>query len=120
MVDQLLQTLSKISVLSLLLNSEAHRKSLMKVLEKAYVDHDVTIDQFDGVVGNVMACNVLSFNDEELPPEGRKHNYALHISLRFREDSLSNDLVDIGSSLNVMPKATLSKLDYQGAPMKHN
>lgn len=33
MVDQLLQTSSKILVLSLLLNSEAHRKSLMKVLE---------------------------------------------------------------------------------------
>lgn len=32
-VDQLLQTPSKISVLSLLLNSEAHQKYLMKVLE---------------------------------------------------------------------------------------
>ena len=43
-VDQLFQTSSKISVLSLLLNSEAYRKSFMKVLEKAYVDYDMTVD----------------------------------------------------------------------------
>ena len=76
------------------------------------MDHDVTVDQFDGVVGNITTCNVLSFSDEELLLEGRKHNYALHISMRCREESLSNILVDTGSSLNVMPKETLSKLAY--------
>ncbi|KAI5411788.1 hypothetical protein KIW84_056743 [Lathyrus oleraceus] len=39
-VDQLLQTPSKIFVLSLLLNSEPHREALQKVLDLAYVDHD--------------------------------------------------------------------------------
>ncbi|KAI5444354.1 hypothetical protein KIW84_012837 [Lathyrus oleraceus] len=43
-VDQLLQTPSKISVLSLLLNSEPHREALQKVLDVAYVDHDVTLE----------------------------------------------------------------------------
>ena len=42
-VEQLLHTPSKISVLSLLMNSEAHREALQKVLEQAYVDHDVTV-----------------------------------------------------------------------------
>lgn len=118
-VYQLLQTRPKISVLSLLLNSEARRKSLMNVLEQAYVDHDVTVDYFDGVVGNITACNVLSFSDEELLLKGRKHNYALHSSMRCREDSLFNVLVDMGSSLNVIPKESLYKLDYQGTFMKH-
>ena len=68
------------------------------------MDHDVTVDQFDGVVRNITTCNILSFSDEELPPEGRKHNYALLISIRCGEVSLSNVLVDIGSSLNVMQK----------------
>ncbi|KAI5436355.1 hypothetical protein KIW84_022724 [Lathyrus oleraceus] len=45
-VEQLLQTPLKISVLSLLMNSEAHREALQKVLEKAYVEHDVTVGQF--------------------------------------------------------------------------
>lgn len=78
------------------------------------MDHDVIVDHFYGLVGNIMSCNVLIFSDEELPPEGTKHNYALHISIRCREDSLSNVLVNTGSLLNFIPKATLSKLDYQG------
>lgn len=119
-VDQLLQTQSKILVLSLLLNFEAHRKYLMKVLEQAYMDHDVTVDQFDGLEGNITVYNVLSFSDEELLQEGRKHNYALHLSIRCREDSLSNILVDTSYSLNVMPKATFYKFPYQGSPMKHS
>ncbi|KAI5423665.1 hypothetical protein KIW84_030042 [Lathyrus oleraceus] len=79
-VDQLLQTPSKISVLSLLLNSEPHREALQKVLDVAYVDHDVTIEQFDSIVANITACNTLSFCDADLPEEGRDHNMALHIS----------------------------------------
>ncbi|KAI5444170.1 hypothetical protein KIW84_012694 [Lathyrus oleraceus] len=48
-IDQLLQTPSKIFVLSLLMNSEPHREALKRVLDEAYVDHDVTIEQFDSV-----------------------------------------------------------------------
>ncbi|KAI5388506.1 hypothetical protein KIW84_074263 [Lathyrus oleraceus] len=73
MVEQLLQTPSKISVLSLLMNSEAHREALQRVLD---------------------------FCDEELPEEGRNHNLDLHTSMNCKEDALSNVLVDTGSSLN--------------------
>ncbi|GAU51898.1 hypothetical protein TSUD_416830, partial [Trifolium subterraneum] len=117
-VDQLLQTPSKISILSLLLNSDAHREALMKVLDQAYVDHDVTLGQFGSIVGNVTACNNLSFSDEELPEKGRDHNLALHISVICKFDSLSNVLVDIGSSLNVMSKITFDKLAYRGALLR--
>ena len=117
-VDQLMPTLSKISMLYVLLNSDAHREALMRVLDQAFVDHDVTTDQFGGIVANITACNNLSFSDEELPEEGRNHNFALHISMNCQTDSLSNVLVDTGSSLNVMPKTTLARLSYQGMPMK--
>ena len=70
-VDQLLQTPSKISVLSLLLNSEPHREALQKVLDVAYVDHDVTLEQFDSIVANITPFNNLSFCDSDLPEEGR-------------------------------------------------
>ena len=119
-MDQLLQTPSKISVLYLLLNSPAHRESLMRVLDQAYVEHDVTIDEFTGVVGNITACNNLGFCDDDLPEEGRNHNLALHISVEFKGGSLSNVLIDNGSSLNIMPKSTLSKLAYQGTPMRYS
>jgi hypothetical protein len=119
-VEKLLQTPSKISVLSLLMNSEAYREALQKVLEQAYVEHDVMVDQFDHIVANITSCNNLSFCDEELPEEGRTHNLALYISMNCKEDALSNVLVDTGSSLNVLPKLTLSRLSYQGAPMRYS
>ncbi|KAI5444355.1 hypothetical protein KIW84_012838 [Lathyrus oleraceus] len=37
-----------------------------------------------------------------------------------RDDAMSNVLVDTGSSLNVLPKSTLSKLSYQGPPMRQS
>jgi len=57
-------------------------------------------------MGNITACNSLSFSDEELPEEGKNHNLALHISVNCKTDALSNVLVDMGSSLNVMAKTT--------------
>ncbi|KAI5388566.1 hypothetical protein KIW84_074306 [Lathyrus oleraceus] len=119
-VDQLLQTPSKISMLSLLLNSEPHMEALQKVLDVAYVDHDVTLEKFDSIVANITTCNNLSFCDFDLPEEGRDHNLALHISMNCKDDAMSNVLVDTGSSLNVLPKSTLLKLSYQGPPMRQN
>ncbi|KAI5388223.1 hypothetical protein KIW84_074059 [Lathyrus oleraceus] len=75
-VEQMLQTPSKISMISLLMNSEAHREVLQKVLEQAYVEHDVTVDQFNHILANITSCNNLSFCDEELPGEGAPMRYS--------------------------------------------
>lgn len=90
------------------------------MLDQAFVEQDVTVDQFTSVVGNITSCNGLGFCDEELPDEGKNHNFALHISADCQGDSLSNILIDTGSSLNVMPKSTMSKLKYQGAQMRYS
>ena len=58
MVEQLLQTPSKISVLSLLMNSEAYREALQKVLEQAYIEHDVTVYQFDQIVAEILVSDM--------------------------------------------------------------
>lgn len=42
----------------------------------------------------------------------------LHISMNYVSDALSSVLVDTRSSPNVMPKSTLSRLSFQGAPMR--
>ncbi|GAU10110.1 hypothetical protein TSUD_421300, partial [Trifolium subterraneum] len=117
-VDQLGQTPSKISMLSLLLSSEAHREALLKVLNEAHVTRDITVDQFDGVVGNITASRYLGFSEDELPAGGHNHNRALHISVKCLDNILSRVLVDTGSSLNVMPKTTLLKLAVEGALMR--
>lgn len=98
-VDLLLQTQSKISIMSQLTSSDAHREALMEVLNHAYVDHDVTLGQFGSIVGNVTACNNLNLSDEDLPIEGKNHKLALHISVMCKTDSLSNVLIVTSSSL---------------------
>lgn len=118
MVEQLLHTPSKMYVLSFLMNSKAHREALQRVLEQAYVDHNVMVRQFDGIVANITFCNNLSFSNEELPEEGRNHNMELNILINCMNESLSSLFMDTSSSLNVMPKSTLSRLSFQGAPMK--
>ncbi|XP_050890656.1 uncharacterized protein LOC127096079 [Lathyrus oleraceus] len=117
-IDQLHQTHSKISILSLLMSSSTHRSALHKLLAQAHVTHDITIDQFDGVIANITACNHLSFSREDLTKDGQDHNRALHISVKCQEDTLSRVLVDTGSSMNVLPKRMLAKLAYQGVEMR--
>ncbi|XP_050901926.1 uncharacterized protein LOC127108493 [Lathyrus oleraceus] len=117
-LDQLNQTPSKISMLSLLLSSKAHRDSLMKVLSAAHITKDITVEQFDDVIDCVTTRKFLGFNDDELSIEGKNHNKALHISLRCIDIILSRVLVDTSSSLNVMPKTTLVKLPLEGMNMK--
>ncbi|XP_050916448.1 uncharacterized protein LOC127131577 [Lathyrus oleraceus] len=117
-VDQLNQTPSKISMLSLLLNSEAHMNSLLKVLSVAHITKDITIEQLDDVIACVTTGIFLGFNDDELPIKGKNHKKALHISLKCVDTILSRVLVDTGSSLNVMPKTNLIKLPMEGISMK--
>lgn len=77
----------------------------------------MTLDQFTGIVGNVTACNNLSFCDYELPSEGMNHNLALHFFVYYKYGFLLNVLIEKGSSMNVMPKSTLNKLNYQSTPL---
>lgn len=54
-------------MLSLLLSSEAHKESLMKVLGVTHVTEDIIMDQFDNVVANITAGRYLGFSDDKLP-----------------------------------------------------
>ncbi|XP_050908914.1 uncharacterized protein LOC127122656 [Lathyrus oleraceus] len=95
-------------------------KSLLKILNGAHVTQDITVNQFDDVVANITASKCLRFSNDELPPEGHSHNKALHISLKCQDSLLSRVLVDTGSSLIVMPKNTLGKLNNVRTSMKVN
>ncbi|KAI5430682.1 hypothetical protein KIW84_035048 [Lathyrus oleraceus] len=113
-VDQLNQTPSKISILSLLLCSEAHRNALLKMLNMAYVPQEISVNQLEGVMANVSTRHGVGFTDLDLTPEGRNHNKALHITMECKGAVLSHVLVDTGSSLNVLPKQILKKIDIEG------
>lgn len=67
-VDQLNQTPSKISMLSLLMCFEAHRDAIVKFLREAHVPQEISVNQFKRVVANIASSISLGFNDDELPP----------------------------------------------------
>ncbi|XP_050916439.1 uncharacterized protein LOC127131569 [Lathyrus oleraceus] len=119
-IDQLSKTPSKISIMSLLRDSEAHRNALIKLLNTSFVPQEISVNQFEHVVASITARNGLGFTNFDLSPEGRKHNKALHISLECTGVTLSRVLVDTGSSLNVLPKVALMKLNYQGVEIRPN
>ena len=109
-VKQLSKMPSHISVLSLLLASESHRRALLKVLNEAYVPKDITRPSFENMVTSILVTNQLTFSDDELPLEGRGHTKALYISVKTNDRVVSKVLIDNGSALNVCLMATLEKL----------
>ena len=117
-VQQLGQTPSKISMLSLLLCSEAHAKALIAFLKTVYVPRETSADQFKDCVASLTADNGLGFSDADLTAKGRNHNDAMHVSIECRGTTMAHVLVDTGSSLNVLPKKALDILDYEGLTLK--
>ncbi|EOY00458.1 Gag-pro-like protein [Theobroma cacao] len=117
-VEQLTKMPARISLLSLLLNSEAHRNALLKVLNQAYVAQDISVEKLDHIVGNITVGNFIAFNDEEIPSGGRGGNKALHITIKCKDHAVPRVLVDNGSALNVMPRSTLTKLPVDVSYMR--
>ncbi|KAH1193908.1 hypothetical protein GmHk_19G054832 [Glycine max] len=117
-VEQLNKTPARISLLELLIKSEPHRALLMKVLNDAHVAHDISVEGFEGIVNHITTNNYIAFAEEEIPVEGRGHNKALHVSVRCMDHVVAKVLIDNGSSLNVMLKATLEKLPFSASRLK--
>ncbi|EOY03805.1 Uncharacterized protein TCM_018989 [Theobroma cacao] len=117
-VEQLNRLPARISLLSLLLSSEPHRNSLMKILNQAYVDHDISVENLDYIVGNILVGNIISFSDEEIPSGGRGNYKALHITTKCKGCTVAKVLLDNGSSLNVMPMRTLARLPINMSYMR--
>ena len=53
---------------------------------------------------------MITFHEDELPPEGLSHNKILHITVQFDDKFIAKVLIDGGSSLNICPLTTLKRL----------
>ncbi|KAK8707142.1 hypothetical protein V6N13_058206 [Hibiscus sabdariffa] len=69
-VEQLHKQPARISILTLLLSSEAHRNALLKVLNQTFVPSDVSVYKLDRLVNNLHVDNFISFSEDKIPPEG--------------------------------------------------
>ena len=116
--EQLNKTPDKISLLGLLMNSKPHLTLLVKILNKAHMAQDISVEGFGGIINNITANNYLTFIDEEIPVKGRGHNRALHVFVKCLYHIMAKVFIDNGSFLNVMPKATLDKFPFNASHLR--
>ncbi|XP_016469259.2 uncharacterized protein LOC107791673 [Nicotiana tabacum] len=109
-VEQLKKTPAQISLLSLLIHSDEHRRVLMKILNKAHVPDKITVNHLEKIAGKIFEANRITFSDDELPMEGTEHNRALYLTVKCEDSIVSRVLVDNGYSANICPLSTLQKL----------
>ena len=69
-------------------------------------------------MASLTADNGLEFSDADLTPLKKDYNKALHVSVECKGTTLAHVLVDIGSSLNVLPKGALDRLDCEDLVLK--
>ncbi|XP_016755231.2 uncharacterized protein [Gossypium hirsutum] len=67
-------------------------------------------EKLDRWVNNLNVDNFISFNDDEILPNGRGSVKALHITTRCKGYITPNVLIDNRSALNVTPLATLFRI----------
>jgi len=117
-IEQLNRLPAKISLLALLLNSEAHRNALLRILNQSYVSKNITVANLEHIAGGITVTNYIYFTDEEIPSGGKGNYKALHITVRCKDHMVAKVLIDNGSALNVMPLHTLMKLPIDPSLMK--
>ena len=117
-VEQLNKIPARISILSLLQNFELPRNVLLKALDKAYVAQNISVKGIDQLVGNIIVGAFIAFLDDEIPPKGKESTKTLHITIKCKNYIMPRTLLDNGSSLNVIPISTLSRLSIDLSYMK--
>ena len=79
-----------------MLNSEPHKKAILKVLKQAYVSYNASTNKIDRLVGNIMMDNYISFSDDEIPSNGHGSTKALHITIKVKDCTLPKVLIGNG------------------------
>ncbi|KAE8735344.1 No pollen germination related 2 [Hibiscus syriacus] len=117
-VEQLHKQQARISILDLLMNSEAHRNALMKILNQTFIPEDISLNKLDRIVGHIAADNYITFTDDEIPEGGMGSVKALNITTHCHGHVLPGVLIDNGSALNLMPLVTLQRIPLDQSHMK--
>ncbi|XP_077224177.1 uncharacterized protein LOC143857604 [Tasmannia lanceolata] len=111
-VKQLKKTQAHITVWGLLTVSRQHREAVLKELNAVQVSTETSPDQLADLVAMVSAAKSITFTDQDLPPQGRDHIHALHVTIVCQGMRIPSVLVDNGSALNVCPLQTATMLGF--------
>ena len=82
----------------------------MRVLNEAYVAHNILVEKVDQLISNINASNVIASTYDEIPLEGHGSTKALYITISYKGYTLTRALIDNASSVNVILMAMLACL----------
>ncbi|XP_070023146.1 uncharacterized protein [Nicotiana sylvestris] len=119
-VEQLRKTPAQISLLSLLIHLDERRQALMKILNEAHVPDKITVNYLEKIANKIFEVNRVTCSDDELPVEGTEHNRAVYLTVKCENSVVTQVLVDNGSSANICPLSTLSKLKVEDERIHKN
>ncbi|XP_070009323.1 uncharacterized protein [Nicotiana sylvestris] len=119
-VEQLRKTPAQISLLSLLIHSDEHRRALMKILNEAHVPDKISVNHLEKIANKIFEVNRVTFSDDDLPVEGTEHNRALYLTVKCEDSVVTRVLVDNGYSANIFPLSTLNKLKVDDESIHKN
>ncbi|XP_049373001.1 uncharacterized protein LOC125837979 [Solanum verrucosum] len=109
-MELLKKTPTQISLLSLLLHSEEHRRVLNKILNEAHVSKETMVNQLEKMAKRIFESNTITFTDYELPTEGAGHNRALFLTIKCEGYYVKRVMIDGGSGVDICPLSTLQNL----------
>ncbi|XP_070010717.1 uncharacterized protein [Nicotiana sylvestris] len=119
-VEQLRQTPAQISLLSLMIHLDEHRRALMKILNEAHVPEKILVNHLEKIANKIFEVNRVTFSDDELPVEGTEHNRALYLPVKCEDSVVTRVLIDNGSSANIFPLSTLNNLKVEDERIHKN
>ncbi|XP_019236991.1 PREDICTED: uncharacterized protein LOC109217219 [Nicotiana attenuata] len=119
-VEQLRKMPAQISLLSLLIHSDEHRRALMKILNEDHVPDKMSVNHLEKIANKIFEVNKVTFSDDELPVEGTEHNRALYLTVKYEDSVVTRVLIDNGSSANICPLSTLEKLKVDNERIHKN
>ncbi|XP_070010818.1 uncharacterized protein [Nicotiana sylvestris] len=110
-IDQLQKFPEQVSLLALLMNFAEHQKVLIKTLNEAYVPVETSVEHLERMAERFFAINQISFNKNDLPPEGAAHYKVLHLIVKCEGYYMKRIMLDGVSGVNICPLSTLQRME---------
>lgn len=112
LVEQLQRIPAQISILERLKVSPMHEEILEKALVETTVSKDLDIDQFQNMVGHLIAPHCLSFFENDDASLQHPHNAPLHVEVTINKTCVKLVLIDGGADLNICALSLIKDLGY--------
>ncbi|XP_070015494.1 uncharacterized protein [Nicotiana sylvestris] len=86
-------------------------KVLIKTLNEAYIPIETTIEQLKRMAKRFFKVNRISFNKNDLPPEGVTHNKALHLIVKCEGYYMKRVMLDGEFGVDICALSTLQRIE---------